>query len=96
MPSGASLMKRKVLWALPVTDKGFPGWIVSEIAGGPPDPRSAMLGTTMRLKCTKKLDKNTPQDFVDNKEGVRVAFTLDNYETRWCLLEPLSSDEAQS
>ena len=57
MPTGASLLNRKVLWALPVARTGSPGWIVSQVRGGPSDPRSAALGVTMRLKCTKRLDK---------------------------------------
>ena len=90
MPGARSLLNRKVLWAIPVTSTGAPGWIVSSVAGGPLTPTSAMGGVTMRLKCTKKMDKKTPDDLLD--DHVEVAFTLANYSKRWCLLEEGSSE----
>ena len=78
MPSARSLLNRKMLWAIPVTASGAPGWIVSAVdGGGPLTPSSALMGVTMRLKCTKRMDKATPNDLL--KEPVEVAFNLDNY-----------------
>jgi len=84
MPSFRSLLNTKVLWAIPVTASGAPGWIVSSVCGGPLTPSSALMGVTMRLKCTKRMDKATPADLL--VEAVEVAFNLDNYGTRWCML----------
>ena len=85
MPAPRSLINRKVFWAIPVTALGGPGWIVSAVNGGPLTPSSALMGVTMRLKCTKRMDKTTPNDFL--KEHVEVAFNLDNYGKRWYLLD---------
>ena len=84
MPSFRSLLNTKVLWAIPVTASGAAGWIVSSVCGGPLTPSSALIGVTMRLKCTKRMDKATPADLL--VEAVEVAFNLDNYGTRWCML----------
>lgn len=89
MPAVASLTRRKVLWALPVARRGSPGWIMSEVAGGPPDPSKAAMGITMRLKCTRRLDKETPDDLLN--ESVEVPFNLDNYRERWWLLSAEST-----
>jgi len=85
MPAARTLINRKLLWAIPVTASGAPGWIVSMVGGGPLTPSSALMGVTMRLKCTKRLDKATPSDLL--KEPVEVAFSLDNYGKRWYMLE---------
>ena len=74
--------------ALQVTRQGSPGWIVCQVMDGPPDPRSAAQGITMRLKCTKKLDDRMPEELVGDSDRA-VAFTLDNYGRRWCLLDTM-------
>jgi hypothetical protein len=94
MPTGASLVKRKVLWAIQVTRLGSPGWIVCQVAGGPPDPRRASQGVTMCLKCTRRLDNGTPKDLIGDGADNAVAFTLDNYGRRWCLLDEVDQDSA--
>jgi len=91
MPSARSILTRKVLWAIPVTASGAPGWIVSSVSGGPLTPSSALMGVTMRLKCTKRMDKATPNDLL--KEPIEVAFNLDNYGKRWCLLDEENESE---
>ena len=53
-------------------------------------PRNhTLMGVTMRLKCTKGMDKTTPNDFL--KEHVEVAFNLDNYGKRWYLLDEVDA-----
>jgi len=42
MPAARTILSRKVLWAIPVTASGAPGWIVSAVGGGPLTPSSAM------------------------------------------------------
>ena len=44
----------------------------------------------MRLKCTKKLDDRTPEELVGDSD-IEVAFTLDNYGRRWCLLDTVTA-----
>ena len=70
---------------MPVTASGGPNRIVSAVNGGPLTPSSALMGVIMRLQCTKRMDKATPNDFI--KEHVEVAFNLDNYGKRWYLLD---------
>jgi len=65
---------------MPVTASGGPNRIVSAVNGGPLTPSSALMGVIMRLQCTKRMDKATPNDFI--KEHVEVAFNLDNYGKR--------------
>ena len=62
-----------------------PGWIVSAVGRGPLMPSNALTGVTMRLKCNKRMDKATPDDLL--REPVAVAFNLDTYGKRWCLLD---------
>ena len=89
------LIKRKVLWAVPVTRSGAAGWLLSEVASGPPDPRSAAHGITMGLKCSRRLDPNTPDDLCTNEgEWFLVPFTLDNYAERWYFLDTLPDSDA--
>ena len=87
LPSLSTLLKRLVYWLVGVDAEGDCSWIKSEIAGGPTNSASAAGGVTMRIKCTKKLDKKTPLDIVDDQ--VEVAFNCDNYGIRWFLLETL-------
>jgi hypothetical protein len=83
----APSLKRHVLWAVPVTNAGSPGWIVSQIDGGPADPTERLSGISYRLKCSSALDSNTPQCFLGKNNVAAVAFTLENYGTRWMLLD---------
>ena len=84
MPTATKLLTRSVLWLVDVTADGVPGWIRSEVAGGPSDPAARARGVTMRLKCTKRLDKATPREFF--REEIEVAHNLENYGTQWVLL----------
>ena len=76
-----------------------PGWIVSAVGRGPLMPSNALKGVTTRLKCTKRMDKATPDDLLREpaddllREPVAVAFKLDNYGKRWCLLDERSESE---
>ena len=87
MPTSRSLIKRTVLWAIPVARNGAPAWIRSVVDGGPLTPSSALLGVTMRLRCTLRLDKATPSNLL--REPVEVALNLENYGRRWFLLEEI-------
>jgi hypothetical protein len=93
LPTGARLIKRMVLWCVAATRSGAPGWILSEVLGGPRDPKSAAMGITMRLKCNRRLDPGTPEDVVD-ADGLDVAFNLDNYGTRWVIVKKREVDSA--
>ena len=79
-------MNQSVLWLVRSTKDGVPGWIRSEVQGGPRDPASARMGTTLRLRCTSRIDTLTPYNVID-KGGHDVAFTLENYWERWVLLK---------
>ena len=84
MPTARSLIKRKILWAIPVARNGAPAGIKSIVEGGPLTPSSALMCVTVRLRCTLRLDKATPSDLL--KEPVKVAVNLGNYVKRWFLL----------
>ena len=60
----SKLLKRKVLWVVEYDRHGSRNWIISQIASGPPDPRSAAQGVTFQLKCSKRLDQITQVDSV--------------------------------
>jgi hypothetical protein len=84
LPRPSVLLKRRVMWFVPVRLDGTSGWIVSEIAGGAPDPRQAALGVTMQLKSNKNLDSNTPKWLL--KELFNNKFNPQNYGEEWFLL----------
>ena len=87
MWSTASILNSSVLWLVDATQSGVPGWIRSEVLGGPPDPKAAAQGITMRLRCNKRIDAKTPPNVIDKDNGTLVAFTLDNYGKRWVMLK---------
>ena len=86
---------RTLMWTIHVNAVGEPGWIRSTIAGGAPDPRARAKGVTMTLKCTTALDKKTPKDLMGQNSPVSVNFTLDNYGSRWVLLERAAEVEVE-
>jgi len=86
-PAISSLINKKVYWYVPLRRDGTAGWVIAEVAGGPVDPASAALGNTVRLSCTTRLDKNTPQFLIGKRVQHSVAFTLDNYGSRWMVLK---------
>jgi hypothetical protein len=84
MPRTSAILKRKVLWFLPVRLDGSAGWVVSEIAGGAPDPAAAASGVTMMLKTTRRMDANAPEWLILDR--FPASFSLDNYGEGWQLL----------
>jgi hypothetical protein len=81
-----------VYWKIPLTAAtGKPGWIVSHIASGPPDPISVTRGVTMTLRCRKKVDTNTPPNLYSNSP-VAVTLNLKNYGFSWYLLRTKNRD----
>lgn len=83
LPRTSALLGRKVYWHVPLRLDGTPGWIVSEIACGAPDPQSAANGITMQVKSTRRLDGNAPVFLF--REAYSVPFSLENYGESWFL-----------
>lgn len=61
----STLRGKPVLWLVRVNASGKVGWIRSEVQGGPPDPTASARGVTMVLRCTKRIDRETPKDVID-------------------------------
>lgn len=88
LPPISSWIKRLVYWRSQMPDGEVLAWIKAEIVGGPNDPAQAVSGVTMRLKCAKRLDDQTPSCFHSKVACiVQVALTPDNYARKWFLLE---------
>lgn len=81
------LTGRRVFWLVPANASGKPGWIVAEIAGGPPDPHAKRQGITFQLRCNKKLDSSTPH-FMCHKHNLQlVSLDKDTYGKDWYLFK---------
>lgn len=81
------VLKRKVYWKVEVLGNGKPGWLISEVVSGPPDPISSAEGVTMMLKSTTRMDSNTPVYL--QKNPVKVYFNAVNHKKTWFLLKEL-------
>ena len=66
---------------------GVPDWIIAEIIGGPPDPVARANGITMQLRCSTRLDRQTPQYMTHKHTNQLVSFTEENYGCEWFLLK---------
>ena len=95
MPSPSSLLRSSVLWVVEQTSNGAPGWIRSEVSGGPPDPSARARGVTMCVRCSTKLDKLTPRHF-HGDDQVEVGFTVANYGTHWVMLRRADVSSSRS
>ena len=89
LPPISTWIGRRVYWRAEMPDCTQLMWIITELIGGPSDPREALSGVTMRLKCDKCKDSNTSA-FFRTKVGsvVQVALTRQNYGKKWFLLTP--------
>ena len=90
IPPVRRIVKSFVLFAVSETASGTAGWIMGQVLGGPPDPSAAALGITMRIKCSRRQDKNTP--FHMDMDELYVAFSLANYGTSWMMLKKEEGD----
>jgi hypothetical protein len=77
---------KRIFWHIPLAGNGDPGWIIAEVAGGPPDPSARAKGMTMQLRCTRRIDANTPR-FMQHKHALQnVSLNEENYGVDWFLL----------
>lgn len=89
LPPISKWLNRLIYWRSQLSDGELLNkWILTEIIGGPADPSEAMAGVTMRLKCSRRLDRSTPP-CLQSKHGciVQVALTAENYGSKWYLME---------
>ncbi len=86
-PTVSYFLRRYVYWYWESAD-GFNGWVISHIVSGPADPKSALRGVTMQLKCSTRLDKATPT-FLRGPNHISVAFTAETYGSKWVLVNKI-------
>lgn len=87
LPPISNWIGKKVFWRAEMPDGTPLSWIITELIGGPADPREALSGVTMRLKCDKRRDPNTPAFFRTKVSSVvQVALTRLNHGRKWFLL----------
>jgi hypothetical protein len=79
---------RMVYWRAELPNGEHLDWIKVKVEGGPADPSQALCGVTMRLKCSKRFDANTPKCYLNKSTcDVHAALTPNNYGKKWFLLK---------